>query len=203
MKRPLGVTIFGTINIMLGIYPSIFLIQLFLTSASFINVILLFTFAGWVTDNEFKDFMDWFLLTIMERGFLIIIYIFSLLLLWSGLAMLKKKAYSRKLSIISISVIVLSWIGFSSSGMIHANLYHNVPFNFNSLEIGISFGLLSYAILLIQYLNQSAIKVKFDGGGEQFSITKLMLLTLAILIFLIFGYLIIPWGLNLCKITGR
>ena len=197
MKRPAGVTIFGMMNIVLGILPSLFLINLCLRYAFFITVIFLFTFAGWVTDNEFKSFADWFLLTIIDRGSLITLYVFSLFLFWSGLAMFKKKPYSRILAIISISGVVLSWMVSHISSIIHGFLYRNAEFDRVGLwEIFyISLALLIYASLLIKYLIRPEIKEEFNKGNIKYSLKAIISLALIglIAVLIIFGPLIILW----------
>jgi len=194
MKRPFGVTIFGVFNIVLGTVPSLFLINLCLHLSFFITVIYLFTFAGWVTDNEFKSFADWFLLTIVERGCLITLYMFSLCLFWSGVAMLKMKPYSRKLSIVSISAIGLSWITTNVSAIIRGFLYRNAEFDINALWklFLISLALLIYAFLLIKYLKRPEIKEEFDKDQVKYSLKSIILICsiILLLILIIFGPLI-------------
>ncbi|MHB8155014.1 MAG: hypothetical protein ACYDFR_03050 [Candidatus Omnitrophota bacterium] len=195
MKRPAGVTIFGMINIVLGILPSLFLINLCLRYAFFITVIFLFTFAGWVTDNEFKSFADWFLLTIVNRGSLITLYIFSLFL--SGLAMLKKKPYSRRLAIISISGVVLGWMVSHISSIIRGFLYRNAELDSNgSWKIFyISLALLIYAFLLIKYLIRPEIKEEFNKVHIKYSLKTIIFFTLLVILtaLIIFGPLIMLW----------
>jgi hypothetical protein len=197
MKRPTGLTIFGMINVILGISPSLFLISLCLRYSFFATVIYLFTFAGWVTDNEFKSFADWFLLTIVDRGSLIALYIFSLFLFWSGLAMLKNKPYSRKLAIISISGITLSWMVSNISSIIHGLLYQNAEFNIAALWalFYISLALLIYTFLLIKYLKQPAIKEQFNEASFKFTRRGVIfiILVISISVLIIFGPLIMLW----------
>lgn len=191
-KRPLGVTIFGIINIGLGIMPTIFLIMECIRISFFVTVIFLFTFFGWVTDREFKCFGDWFLLTIIERGSLIIFYLFSLLLVISGVTLIKRRLYSRKLTITSTLVIFLSWTINVVSSILHSYLYRGESFNLSPTNLimpGIIFFILFiYFLVSIKYFTRFVIK-------EQFADTdiKLPFKKMAIVIFiLIFGHLIIP-----------
>lgn len=197
MKRPVGVTIFGMINIVLGIFPSLFLVNLCLRYTFFITVIFLFTFAGWVTDNKFKSFADWFLLTIVDRGSLITLYIFSLFLFWSGLAMLKMKSYGRRLAIISISGVVLGWTVSHISSIIRGFLYRNAEFDINGLWqiFYISLALLTYAFLLIKYLIRPEIKEEFNKVHIKYSLKTIILFIILVIltILIIFGPLIMLW----------
>lgn len=190
MKRPISLWIFGIINIALGILPSLFLIVICLCHSFLGAAVFLFTFFGWVTDREFKSFMDWFLLGIAVRGCVITLYLFSLLLGWSGLAMFKRKPYSRKLSIISISVIVLSWLGYIILSAIHQYLYRNNSFNVGSLQVPdfIFLCLLIYAFLLIKYFMRPAIKEQLDGKYIKSSLRRIIFITLSVLIILVFGH---------------
>lgn len=186
MKNTIAITIFGIVNIVLGITPTVFLIFESIRSSFFMTAIFLFTFAGWVTDNEFTCFLDWFLQTIMERGCLIILYIFSLFLFWSGLAMIRRKPYSRKLSLVSIYLLFLSWLIFITSNIIDAYLYLKLSFDINALRILliITLGLLIYILLFVRYFMNPKIKEYFDDTNIKFPLKRICLLALIISIII-------------------
>ena len=186
MKKPIGITIFGIINIVLGIIPTTFLIFESIRSSSFIIMIFLFTFAGWVTDSEFACFFDWFLQTIMERGCLIILYIFSLFLFWSGLAMMRKKRHARKIAIVSIFILFLSWSIFLISTIIRPFLYHKVSLDIDALQVTvvITFSLLIYTLLFVRYFMNPRIKEYFADANIKFPLKRICLLALIILIII-------------------
>jgi len=196
MRKPIGIKIFGITNIILGISPFLFLSFLCIQQFYLVIFFFLFTFFGWVTDREFKGFWDWFLLSVGERGCIITFCLFSFLLFQSGLAMIKGKSYGRKLAIISVSIIALSWIGYNVLSIIHTHLYGNLSINANLLNsvFLISFGLLIYVFFLIKYLMRPTIKEQFDKEGmESSTVLKRTILTaLIILIIVIFGCLLIP-----------
>jgi len=188
MKKPVGITIFGIINIVFGIIPTTFLIFESIRSSFFIIFIFLFTFAGWVTDNEFNGFFDWFLQTIIWRGSLIILYIFSTLLFWSGLTVIRKKPYGRKFSVISIVGFSSAWVVFFTSGILRPYLYSNDKnFDVNAIRISLYllFGLLIYTFLFIRYLKLPKIKEYFDDANKKLSL-KLIYLVVAIILIVIF-----------------
>lgn len=190
MKKPLGITIFGIINIVLGIIPTAFLIFESMRSSFFRIGIFLFTFAGWVTESEFACFFDWFLQTILERGSLIILYIFSLFLSWSGFAMMRKKARARKIAILSIFILFLSWSIFHISMLIRSYLYRKITIDIDALQIIITFSLLIYTLLLARYFMNPKIKEYFNDANKKFPLKRIYLLALIILIIIfipIFG----------------
>lgn len=185
MKKPIGITIFGIINIILGIIPTTFLILESIRSSFFLTVIFLFTFAGWVTDNEFVCFLDWFFLTIVWRGSLIILYIFSLFLFCSGLAMIRRKHYCRRLSIISITGLSLSWIVNFTSCILYPYLYRNDRvFDVNAIRISLilSVGLLIYTLLFVRYFMNPRIKEDFADANIKFPLILIYSVAVIILI---------------------
>jgi len=186
MKKPIGVTIFGIINIILGIIPTTFLIFESIRSSSFIIMIFLFTFAGWVTDSEFACFFDWFQQTIIERGCLIILYISSLFLFWSGLAAIRKKPHARKIAIVSILILFLSWTISLLSTIIRPFLYHKVYLDMDALQVEfvITFSLLIYTLLLVRNFMNPRIKEYFNDANIKFSLKLISWIVLIILIII-------------------
>jgi hypothetical protein len=186
MKKPIGITIFGIINIVLGIIPTTFLIFESIRSSFFITVVFLFTFAGWVTDNEFVCFLDWFLQTIMERGSLIILYITSLFLFWSGITMIRRKSYSRKLSLFSMYLLFLSWLVFITSSIIDSYLYLKLIFDISAFWIllVITLGLLVYVLLFTRYSMNPKIKEYFNDANIKFPLKRIYLVVVIILIII-------------------
>lgn len=192
MKKPIGISIFGIANIILGIIPTVFVSSESIRSSFFLIVVFLFTFAGWVTDNEFVSSGDCFLQTIMWRGCLIILYISSLFLFWSGIAMIRKKSYSRKLSLISLCILFSSWLGFNSTCIIQSYLYDKIVFDINALcmLLIITFSLLIYILLFARYFMNSKIKQYFEDTNIKFPLKRIFMLALIILIIIfipIFG----------------
>ena len=98
-KERLGIRILGVVNIIFAMW------FLFIFAFSFFMGVLL----GWVTDEAFRDAYEKFVSLIIGRLMADIRYIFSFLLAFSGISMVKVKNYSRKLAIRSI-VVLLSLI---------------------------------------------------------------------------------------------
>lgn len=187
MKKPIGIIIFGIVNIILGIIPTTFLIFESMRSSFFLTVIFLFTFAGWVTDNEFVCFLDWFLQTIMERGSVIIMYVVSLFLFWSGIAMIRRKSYSRKLFLFSACLLFLLWLILVTSSIIDFYLYPKGIFIMSGLRIPliITLALLIYPLLFIKYSMDSRIKEYFNDANIRIPL-KLICLAVVIILIIIF-----------------
>lgn len=192
MKKPIGIIIFGIVNIILGILPTAVLIFESTRSFFFIIFIFLFTFAGWVTDNEPAGFLDWFLLTIMGRGSLIIMYITSLFIFWSGIAMIRRKSYSRKLFLFSACLLFLLWLILVTSSIIDFYLYPEGIFVMSGLRMPliITLVLLIYLLLFIKYSMDPRIKEYFNDKNIKFPLKRIGLVALIILIIIfipIFG----------------
>lgn len=186
MRKPIGLVIFGIINIILGIVPTAFIIFESMRSSSFVFMIFLFIFTSWVTDSEFACFFDWFQQTIVERGGIIILYIFSLLLFWAGLAMIRRKSYARKMAILSIAGLFLSWSIFLLSMPIRSYLYHKISLDMSVLQVEIvfTFSLLIYALLLMRYFMSHKIKEYFNDANLKFSLKLIYWVALIILMII-------------------
>lgn len=99
---------FGVSNLSIGSIPSLFLIIDCVKSPIYMWAMFLFTFFGWVTDNPFVSYFDYFMQTIVERGALIISFLSSLFLLSAGIALLRKKLYGVRLSFVSLFTFIIS-----------------------------------------------------------------------------------------------
>ena len=149
-KRPLGVTIFGIVNIIIG------LVNLFVLFIPFLLVLL-----GEGTNREFYGFIDWFCSVILGVLSWIILYVSSLFLFWSGIFMLKMKNYARKLAIISSSAVISSISIWILSPIITSVIYHKIDLSIESPWHIIFLSFLLYTILLITYLRNPGIKKLF------------------------------------------
>lgn len=191
MKMKAGIAIFGIVNIVLGIIPTALIVFGCIRYVFLIIAIFLFIVAGWVTDNEFKGFLDWFLQSIVERGSLIVLYIFSLFLFRSGLAMIRRRPYARKAAIVSIVILFLSWLVPFISALIRTYLcrYHEVAFDINALQVYvvITIGLLIYTLLLVRYLMNPRIKEYFNDTNVRFPLKRIFWAALVLLVIIFFG----------------
>ncbi len=180
MKNPLGITIFGITNIIIG------LVNLFVL---FIPFLLVF-FGAEGASSEFCGFIDWFFSVILGMLSWIVIYISSLFLFWSGISMLKMKNYARKLAILSSSGIISSIFIWILSPIITSIIYHRSDLNIDLLGHIIIFSFSLYTILLIVYLMNPQVKKQFNDENVKLPFVKL--------IFIILSLLIIPliWSPN-------
>lgn len=182
-KRNFGLAFFGVANVTIGLF---FLMYFFLSF--FIGVVV-----GLVTDRGFYGSLDWFCRVILDRFSFSVLYIFSFLLFWSGISMLRMKSYSRKVSMVASAVISSSFLVLLLTDIIRSYVYPQLELKFLSLWDA---GLLLFFIFTISqiiYLNNPEIKKQFNDEN-----VKLPLKIFALICIIFFlSPLFIQFMLNL------
>lgn len=143
--------IFGITNIIIGLTNLII----------FFLPFLLGIVGGWVTYRNFYGSLDWFCLVILDKLILMTLYLFSFLLFWSGISLLRMKLYSRKLAIVSSSAIISSIFVWILSAIINSFVYHKENLNIQSPWDIVFLSFLLYTILLVTYFMNPEIKKHF------------------------------------------
>ena len=172
-----GIKIFAVVNICIGLLALGFLIFNCLRYNFFVIMTFLFVFFGWVTDNPFGSAGQWFLLTIVERGSLIALYIFSLYSFWSGIGLLKMNVWSRKWSIFYSFGLVVSFLIFYISGYLYAIVYQKsnyIDYNVLGIYSAILFCLLIYLFSFLRCLFTSIVKEQFNDNNVKFPYNHLI-----------------------------
>lgn len=152
-KRPLGITIFGIVNIIIG------LVNLFVLFIPFLLFVLLGEGAG----IDIKRFT----FDILDTLAWIILYVSSLCLFWSGIALLRMKKYGRKLAVVASSAVVFSMFIWILSAIISSIVYRKMNLNIESPWHIIFLSFLLYTILLITYFKDPEIKKYFNTKNTQ------------------------------------
>lgn len=175
-----GIIFFGVTSIIMGLVFLFYLYQIFIFTAV----------GGWCADRPPYGFLDWLTLFVIGRISLGVFYIFSAILVWSGIALLRMKAYGRKLIIITSLTVALS--GLINNASLFANSIinnGNLKFTFEDLSKTASlvlYGFCIYTILLIIYLSRPKVKEQFKGRGpDRKKIKKILLVSGLILILFI------------------
>jgi len=158
-KEKSGIKIFGVINLIFGFWLLITFAQEFL-----VGVIL-----NWLTDFSLHNLCDNFITLVIGRLFRDISYIFSFLLLCSGIGMLSMKNDSRKLAIFS-SIIIALPPSIGSFLVAIYNMFHpDTRLNIDPIYVVPFLILLIYSIFLIRYLNKPKIKEIFNDKDVKLS----------------------------------
>ena len=158
-KEKSGIKLFGTVNLIFGLW---FLIAF--APGFFMGVIL-----GWVTDFSFHSAYDKFISLIVGRLLSDIRYIFSFLLLVSGIGMLSMKSYSRKLAIFSNIIIVSTLLLGLLLAIVDIILYPAIIFDPDYFYVVPFLTFLVYSIFSIVYLNKPKIKGIFNDKNVKLS----------------------------------
>ena len=158
-KEKSDIELFGLMNLIFGAGLLITFAPEFL-----IGVIL-----NWLADFSLHNIYNNFMAFVIGRLFIDIGYVFSFLLLFSGVSMLSIKNYSRKLAIFSSIVIVLLsaiWLFLVALNTLrypylksHLDPIYVVPFVI----------ILIYSIFLIRYLTKPKIKEIFNDKDVKLS----------------------------------
>lgn len=143
-KRLVGLKIVGIINLIVGLLITIFF--------AFIALGVLLGFGEYNTKTfTFFDWLNFFFVKVTVLA----LYLFSgPLLFLSGLAMLRKEAYGRTLSIISASIIMATTLYWISVEFIELGYFETRDLYFLS-----SFFI--YAALLIIFLTHPKVRQQF------------------------------------------
>jgi len=182
MDKRLGVKFFGILNVLIGLGILV----------NFFSIFFWVVILGWVTEEGFSSILDWFSTVVIYRLGWELLYVFSFCLFWSGISMLRRKSYSRKLAIISSSAMCsggLIW-------MIPSLMYYKGSIDFNSPWNLIFILLLIYTFILVIYLMGSRIKSQFNDQNVKLPFRKLILIIL-ILFLLPLIFRLPSWLLNL------
>jgi hypothetical protein len=173
MQLPMILLVFGIVNIIVS------LLFIFVSFTPFLWII----FFGQATDRELYGFYDWFSQVILPRITLPTFFVFSFLLFISGIALLKIKSYGRKLTIVSLSILIAIAIIWWGDTYINISLYHNTTLN-NTLPWGaILVIFLFYSVLQIICLEGDGIKEFFNDGKIKLSFKKPVFIILLSAIF--------------------
>ncbi len=154
-KRSVGVTVFGMINLITGLIITVSLFPIFLA--------MLFGFG--------EGRLDWIGHCLIKISSILFYIPCGPLLFWSGLALLRRKAYSRKLIIVWASVITLVIIGsnliiFSYSLLDYIRHGETISIRnfiefFGQSPFYFLLGIFTYAILLIIFFTRPKVKEQF------------------------------------------
>ena len=158
-KEKSDIKLFGVINLIFGLW---FLIAF--APGFFMGVIL-----GWVTDFSFHSAYDKFISLIVGRLLSDIRYIFSFLLLVSGIGMLSMKNYSRKLAIFSNIIIVSTLLLGLLLAIVDILLYPAIIFDPDYFYLVPFLTFLVYSIFSIMYLTKPKIKEIFNDKNVKLS----------------------------------
>lgn len=175
-KEKLGIKIFGIINLTFGLG-----LLVTFSLGFFMGVIL-----GWVTDFGFHDAYDKFISLIVGRLLSDIRYIFSFLLLFSGIGMLSMKNYSRKLAIFSIIVIISTLLLGLLLAVVDIIFYPDIIFEPDYFYVVPFLIFLIYSIFLIRYLNKPKIKEIFNDKDVKLSFKIPIIVIIVAYIFPLF-----------------
>lgn len=148
--------IFGITNIIIG------LVNLFVLFIPFLLVLF-----GEGIQRDFYGSIDWFCSIILGILSWIILYVSSLCLFWSGIALFRMKKYGRKLAIVSCSTIILSISTWILCPIINSIVYHKMNLTTESSWRIIFLSFLLYTILLVTYFMDPEIKKHFNTKNTQ------------------------------------
>jgi len=158
-KEKLGIKIFGIMNLIFGLW---FLINF--APEFFIGVIL-----NWLADFNLHNIHDNFMAFVIGRLLIDIGYVFSFLLLVSGIGILNMKKYSRKLAIFSSIIIVLPpTLGLFLTAL-DVMRYPDIKLNLDFVYVVPLLSFLVYFVFLMRYLNKPKIKEIFNDKNVKLS----------------------------------
>ena len=166
-EAPLGVTLIGITNILVGIFFTIAFYLYFVFGVIFC----------YVSDQKDTNLLYWIWHMIIARLSIIISTFSSLSLIWAGIAILIMKNYSRKLTLVSVYGMAPALI----IALADARFVSSMGDNF-LVVIKILLAIFLYAIVIYIYLSKSFVKRFFNDEEVKFRYWKFIIIVIVVLI---------------------